>query len=134
QKIEAVDGMVKITYKFDEGWKFVRLVPKGEKGKIEGKPKALGFLVHGDGSGNSVNIRYIDSKGQTFQVHGGRLNDTSSYYFEFALDGSNASHWGGLNDGKITYPIRFDSIIIDGTRIACGPYSVSISSPVLIYE
>ncbi|MDR1964431.1 MAG: hypothetical protein LBQ50_11675 [Planctomycetaceae bacterium] len=154
QKIEAVDGAVKITYKFDEGWKFIRLAPKGEIAKIEGKPKALGIRIDGDGSGsdgsgsdgsgndgsgndgsgNSVNIRYVDSKGQTFQVHGGRLKDAASYYFEFALDGSNASHWGGPNDGKITYPIRFDSIIIDGTRKACGPYSVLVSSPVLIYE
>ncbi|MDR2706193.1 MAG: glycoside hydrolase family 5 protein [Planctomycetaceae bacterium] len=134
QKIEAVDGMVKITYKFDEGWKFVRFAPKGERAKIEGQPKALGFLVYSDGSGNSVNIRYVDSTGQTFQVHGGRLkNNVTVHYFEFALDGSNASHWGGANNGKITYPIRFDSIIIDGTRKACGPYSVMISSPVLSY-
>jgi hypothetical protein len=133
QKIEVVDGMVKITYKFEEGWKFIRFAPKGERAKIEGQPKAFGFLIHGDGSGNSVNIRYVDKTGQTFQVHGGRLKDAHSYYFEFPLDTSNASHWGGANDGKITYPIRFDSIIIDGTRKACGPYSVMISSPVLIY-
>ncbi|MDR0336234.1 MAG: hypothetical protein LBI18_04000 [Planctomycetaceae bacterium] len=134
QKIEAADGMVKITYKFDEGWKFIRLAPKGKQAKMEGHPLALGFQIRGDGSGNSVNIRYVDKTGQTFQVHGGRLKDAWTYYFEFALDGSNASHWGGANDGKITYPIRLDSIIIDGTRKACGPYSVMISSPVLIYH
>jgi hypothetical protein len=134
QKIEAVDGMVKITYKFDEGWKFIRLAPKSERAKINDMPRSLGLLIYGDGSGNSVNIRYVDSTGQTFQVHGGRLQDSRAYYFEFALDGSNASHWGGANNGIITYPIRFDSLIIDGTRKACGPYSVLVSSPVLIYE
>ncbi|MDR2115745.1 MAG: hypothetical protein LBP87_05125, partial [Planctomycetaceae bacterium] len=134
QKIEAVDGMVKITYKFDEGWKFVRLEPKGERGKIEGKPNALGVRIDSNDSYNSVHLRYADSKGQTFQVYGGRLKGKTSNYFEFALNGSNAIHWGGPNDGKITYPLRVDSIIIDGTRKACGPYSILVSSPVLIYE
>ncbi len=136
QKIESTEtGLVKITYKFDDGWKFVRLAPKNnELRKIEGKPKELGVRVEGDGSGNSVNLRFTDSTGQTFQVHGGRLTEKKSYFFTFPLDGVGAGHWGGKNDGKITYPIRFDSILIDGTRKACGPYSAEVSSMVLIYE
>ncbi|MDR0871613.1 MAG: hypothetical protein LBN39_12560 [Planctomycetaceae bacterium] len=135
QSIVLDNGFVKITYKFGEGWKFVQLKPRGDLRKINGKPKTLGLLINGDGSDCSVNIRYTDSKGQTFQVHGGRLKDKKPYYFEFALDGTNvAAHWGGPNDGNINYPIEFDSIIVDGTRQAFGPSSVNVASPVLIYE
>ncbi len=136
QKIESTEtGLVKITYKFDDGWKFVRLAPKNnELRKIEGKPKELGVRIEGDGSGNSVNLRFTDATGQTFQVHGGRLTEKKSYYFTFPMDGVGAGHWGGKNDGKITYPIRFDSILVDGTRKACGPFSAEVSSMVLIDE
>ena len=136
QSIEpAENGLVKITYRFDVGWKFIRLAPRNETlRKIEGAPKELSFRVAGDGSGNSVRLRYADATGQTFQVNGGIMSEKKSYYFSFPLDGRDASYWGGPNDGKITYPIMFDSMVIDGTRNADGPHSVEISSPVLIYE
>jgi hypothetical protein len=132
----ADDGALRITYQFSEGWKFIRLAPKGairQLGEGNDIPKTLGLLLRGDGSGNSVNIRFTDSKGQTFQVRGGVLRDKEPYYFECALDGTKASHWGGPNDGKVHYPITFDCMIIDGTRKACGPLSVDVYSPVVIY-
>lgn len=135
QKMEIDGGRAKITYRFDEGWKFLRFFPRSdEMRKIEGKPKAMALLLDGEGIGGYVNLRFADSKGQTFQVSGGPVREKKTYYFEFPLDGTKASHWGGPNDGTVHYPIRFDSVIIDGTRKACGPLSVSISSPVLIYE
>ncbi|MDR3109945.1 MAG: hypothetical protein LBU65_09725 [Planctomycetaceae bacterium] len=134
QTIEMSDGMMRLSYEYGEGWKFVCIKPKGDLQKIEGKPKALGLRIDGNSTGGAVNIRFIDSTGQTFQVHGGKMNESKQYYFEFSLDGTTStSHWGGANDGKITYPIRFDSIIIDGTRRATGQQTVTISSPVWIY-
>ena len=135
QKIEMAEGgLVKITYKFNDGWKFIRLAPKEEALRtIEGEPKKLCVCVEGDGSGNSVRLRFADAKGQTFQIHGGTMSEKKLYSFAFPLDGRKASHWGGPNDGKITYPIRFDSLLIDGTRSATGPHSVVISPMVLVY-
>jgi hypothetical protein len=135
QMIEMSDGMMKLSYEYGEGWKFVCIKPKGDLQKIDGKPKALGLRIDGNGSGGAVNIRFVDSTGQTFQVHGGNMKESKQYYFELAMDGTTStSHWGGANDGKITYPIRFDSIIIDGTRRATGERTVTISSPVWVYE
>ena len=134
QSIEMTEAdLVKITYRFDAGWKFVRLAPKDAAlRKIDGSPKELGVRIDGDGSGNSVRLRFTDATGQTFQVHGGTMPEKKTYFFSFPLDGVGAGHWGGANDGKVTYPIRFDSLLIDGQRKACGPYSVTVSSMVLI--
>ena len=138
QSIEMTEnGHVKITYRFDDGWKFIRLSPKSDALRAinDGIPKELCVRLEGDGSGNLVRLRYIDSTGQTFQVHGGSMPEKKPYYFSFPLDGTNASHWGGQNDGEIVYPIRFDSLLIDGSRSATGPHSVTLLAPmVVIYD
>jgi len=55
-------------------------------------------------------------------------------FFSFDLTGKEStSHWGGPNDGVIHYPIAFDSLIIDGTRNACGPFTIDVYPPVLVY-
>ncbi|MDR2704611.1 MAG: glycoside hydrolase family 5 protein [Planctomycetaceae bacterium] len=134
QKAEIENGIVKITYKMDEGWKSIRFVLNRQFGKIEGKPKSLGIQLFGDGSGNNVRLRFIDSKGQWFQVHGNPMRDQTSYYFELPFDGAYSLHWGGMNNGIVSFPIRLDSILIDGTFRICGPHTVSISAMTLIYE
>ncbi|MDR2755798.1 MAG: cellulase family glycosylhydrolase [Planctomycetaceae bacterium] len=134
QKAEIENGVVKLTYKSDEGWKSIRFVLNRKFGKINGTPKALGIQLFGDGSGNNVRLRFIDSKGQWFQVHGNTMTDQTSYYFELPFDGTNALHWGGMNNGLVSFPIRLDSILIDGTFRICGPHTVSISAMTLIYD
>jgi hypothetical protein len=134
QKAEIENGVVKITYKSDEGWKSIRFVLNRKFGKINGKPTALGIQLFGDGSGNNVRLRFIDSKGQWFQVHGDTMTDRMLYYFELPFSGVNSLHWGGTNNGIVSFPIRLDSIIIDGTFRVCGPHTVSISAMTLIYE
>ncbi|MCL2119597.1 MAG: cellulase family glycosylhydrolase [Planctomycetaceae bacterium] len=128
------NGAVRVTYRFDDGWKFIRLAPKNDTLRnIDGQPQSLALRVNADGSGNTIRMRFRDSQGQTFQVNGGKMTDTGMQYFNFDLTGQNASHWGGPNDGVVHYPITFDSIIIDGTRSACGPYSIDVYPPVLVY-
>jgi len=130
------NGPLKVTYQFSEGWKFLRLVPKSNiLSKIDGKPKSLTIHVNADGSGNSIRLRYRDSQGQTFQVAGSPMKNTQILCITFDLTGRTSTiYWGGPKDGVIHYPITFDSLIIDGTRKACGPYSIDIFSPTLVYE
>ncbi|MCL2625042.1 MAG: hypothetical protein FWD31_15380, partial [Planctomycetaceae bacterium] len=111
------NGSLSVTYRFGEGWKFLRLAPKNaELAKIEGQPQSLAVRVKADGSGNTIRLRYSDSQGQTFQVNGERMTEAGMQLFSFDLTGKEAtSHWGGPNDGVIHYPIAFDSLIIDGT-------------------
>lgn len=132
------NGALKVTYEFAKGWKLIRLVPKNSiLSKIEGKPQYLSVRINADGSGNSFRIRFRDSQGQTFQVTSGNsvLNKIGTRNLIFDMTGKKyIYHWGGPNDGVVHYPIVFDSLIIDGTNIACGPYSIDIFSPMLVYE
>jgi hypothetical protein len=130
------NGALHVTYRFGEGWRFLRLTPKTETlAKIDGQPQSLAVRVNADGSGNTIRLRYRDNQGQTFQVNGEKMNETGMQYFSFDLTGQKSTtHWGGPNDGVVHYPIAFDSLIIDGTRKACGPYSIDVYPPVLVYE
>jgi hypothetical protein len=134
QKAEIENGIVKITYKMDEGWKSIRFALNRKFGKINGKPKSLGIQLFSDDSGNNIRLRFIDSKGQWFQVYGNTMRDQRSYYVELPFDGTNSLHWGGTNNGIVSFPVRLDSILIDGTFRICGPHTVSISAMTLIYE
>lgn len=142
QRIEMTeDGHVKITYRFDEGWKFIRLAPKDEslRTMTDDIPQTLGVCLEGDGSGNRVRLRFTDARGRTYQPDGGAMTEKKPYYFSFPLYDANVPHWGGTEgdepDDRIVYPIRFDSLVIDGTRSATGPHSITLLSPmVVIYD
>jgi hypothetical protein len=127
---------LRIVYRVEEGWKFVRLATRVESMRpIEGRPRELGVWVYGDGSGNTLRVRIVDAAGQTFQPDGPPMIRKGWQYVAFRLDGRDAGHWGGANDGKIRFPIRWDSILlIDSTRRAGGPWNVHVASPVLVYD
>ena len=129
------NGAVKVTYRFGDGWKFLRLAPKNaELTKIEGQPKEMAVRVNADGSGNTVRLRFRDSEGQFFQVNGERMAEKDTQYFTFDMTGQKNTHrWGGPNDGVIRYPIFFDSLVVDGTRKATGPHEIEIFPPVMVY-
>jgi len=126
---------LKIDYRMDKGWKFVRLVPQTEAlRKIDGSPQAFAVWVYGDGSHNRLRLRFTDSTGQTFQPDGPAMTWKGWRNVTFAMDGTSAGHWGGTSDGVVRYPIRWDSLLlVDSTRRETGPREVFVSSPVLIY-
>jgi len=104
---------VELRYRFEPGWKFVRVVPRDAAlAAIPGRPRALGFWAHGDGSRCRVRLRFIDSTGQTHQPSGPRLDWRGWRYLEIPLDGRDSSHWGGANDGRVHYPIRWDTVFL----------------------
>jgi hypothetical protein len=126
-------GTLRITYRFDEGWKFIRLTPKAEKA-IDGKPKAFGLWVYGDGEGNSPRLRFLDSTGQCFQPSAASIDWKGWRYLAFPMDGSEAGHWGGANDGAVHPPIRWDSIfLLDGRRQKTQG-TVYLAGPTLVYD
>ncbi len=131
----AAANALKIRYSMANGWKFIRLVPREATLKqIEGRPKALGLWILGDGSQNHLRLRFTDAAGQTFQPSAERMTWKGWRYVEFALDGSGAGHWGGANDGVVHYPIHWDSVLlIDGTRREAGPLEIEIVAPMLVW-
>ena len=118
KKLEGVTvSAAKISYDFDAGWKFLRLVPHDAKAAAwAGKPTTLGMWIDGDGSGAILRTRYVDATGQTFQVGAEpaeRMDWRGWRYITFSLiGGAGGGHWGGANDGIVHYPIRPDTILL----------------------
>lgn len=125
---------LEIRYRMDEGWKFLRLVPRSEAVKtIEGRPRAMGLWVHGDGSGNSPRLRFVDATGQTHQPSAQPITGSGWQYLEFPFDDAQTGHWGGADDGRVHWPIRFDSLfLLDGMRKATSG-RIELSSPILLW-
>ena len=104
---------LKITYRFDQGWKFVGLRPKTDAlRRVEGRPRSVGMWIHCDGTGNTLRLRVVDATGQTLQPDGEVMRGKGWRYITFSLDGTHAGHWGGANDGMFHYPLRWDSLLL----------------------
>jgi hypothetical protein len=131
----ATGDPLQIEYRFDPGWKFVCVRPKSPHDRVNGKPTHLAMWLKGDGSGNIPRMRFVDATGQTFQPDAEKLTYTDWRYVELPLDASQGGHWGGVNDGKIHYPIRLETLLlIDSAARQKTEGTVCLSSPTLIYS
>jgi hypothetical protein len=128
-----VSGPLAITYRFDKGWKFLRLAPSTAK-DLPGKPAALGMWVKSDGSGNIIRLRVTDSTGQTFQPDAGKLTWEGWRWCEFQFAAPTSGHWGGTNDGKPHAPLKLDTLFLLDQANPAQPSagSVQIAGPVAI--
>jgi hypothetical protein len=108
---------LRLNYDYDAGWKFVRISPKGPLA-IEGKPHEAGVWVMGDGSGLTVNMRFVDATGRTFQPSFGVLDFKGWRFLRAPMDDSTVSNWGGGGSVRnMTYPIRLDTfLLVDGNH------------------
>ena len=78
---------------------------------ISGTPTALGAWFYGDDTKNIWKFRFKDKNGETFQTDLGSISSGWSYkQFSIGTDTAWVS-WGG--DGKIDFPISFNSFVID---------------------
>lgn len=127
-------GCVKISYRFEKGWKFVRLAPgSGVDRAIAGRPRTLGMWVHGDGANNPVTLRVVDATKQVFQPHAERIHWKGWRYVLLSLDASTAGHWGGANDGVIHYPLTLDTLLlIDSAHQQKTEGTIYASLPTLV--
>lgn len=124
---------IRIVYRFDPGWKFIRLAPKAAK-PIDGKPVSFGLWIHGDGEGNSPRLRFLDSTGQCFQPSSPPIDWKGWRYVTFPMDGTESGHWGGANDGVVRPPIRWDTLfLLDGARKKTQG-TVYLAGPTLVYD
>ena len=129
-----IPSVMKITYDFDSGWKFLCIKPRDKTSVIRRIPTALCVWVRGDGSGNIVRARSIDSTQQIFQVDGPALTDQKWRYIEFPFDGSSGATWGGAKDGVIHDPVRVETLfLIDSADRKQSSGTVYLANPTLIY-
>ena len=82
--------------------------------KLPGDTKKVSFRICGDGSGNMVWLRLIDSSGELFAYC--VTGVPGKEWQTVALDLNNRkadSHWDGNNNGKFDWPLYFHSIAIE---------------------
>jgi hypothetical protein len=109
---------VRVDYQFAAGWKYAPIQIGKEGAAIEGKPAIVGMWVFGNGSSDVLRCTVKDNTGQTFQHSYGPITWTGWKWITMPLDGTDAGHWGGANDGVIHYPIEWESpMLIDGMRL-----------------
>lgn len=123
-----------VTYSFDQGWKYLAVRNSVlYNTDLKGKPQTLSMSVKGDGSGCALKVRLVDSSGQTHQIDGMDMDWTDTRYITFDLT-KIAVSWGGKNDGRIHYPVRFDTVLlIDGKGKESKGY-LEMSDLVVSYE
>ncbi len=132
---------VRLRYAFDAARKFYRVInptwpPPGEKNVIQ-NPKTLGLWIYGDGRGCVPRIRFTDSTEQVFQSSGPKIDWKGWRQVFFPMQSTEEKPlecWGGDDDGKIHYPIEFDSIfLLDNVSREKMEGEIFISAPTLIY-
>lgn len=124
----------KLDYSFDNGWRFVR-VSQGLPVPIVEKPLYTKIWVKGDGGSGAGRLRIKDSGDQTFQPDFGPLNFTDWRCIRAEMTGKNAGHWGGKDDGRIAYPIKWDTLfILDNVGGGATKGAVYIGPMMLYYD
>jgi hypothetical protein len=104
----------RLWYDFDAGQRYVRVSPTKEI-FMPTKPVEVGAWVCGDNSGDIVRCRFVDSTGQVFQSPGFTVDWMGWRYRSMSLEPLDCSRWGGVNDGNLHPPLKWNSIfILDG--------------------
>jgi len=82
-------------------------------------------------------VRFVDASDQTFQPDGPKIDWTGWRFVTFPMQSTDEqplAHWGGENDGKIHYPIKWDSIfLLDNVSRQPVEGEIYLSAPTLIY-
>lgn len=101
------NGM-KISYNFSADSAYA-LVEKDIP--IAGTPTAIAAWIYGDDTKNVWKFRFVDANGETYQTDLGSIASGWSYK-QFSIGTDTAFvHYGG--DGKIDFPIHFNSVVVD---------------------
>ena len=98
---------LKVDYDIAPGWCFWQAGPR-EVAMPHPQPKRVLLWVHGDGGGDRMGCRVVDTTGQTFQSYSGSVDFQGWRYVELSLEDPSGS-WGGSDDGVMHPPLRWVS-------------------------
>lgn len=105
------DGQgMKIEYEFTGSSAYC--AARNEK-VFPGAPTTVGLWIDGDNSSNIWRMRIKDATGQTHQLLLGTFPSGWRYVRYDLVNESARTSWGGAGDGRIHYPIAFESIVVD---------------------
>jgi hypothetical protein len=129
-----VDVCAKLDYSFSSGWRFVKIA-QGMPLPISEKPLYAKVWVKGDGGNGGGRLRFNDAGGQTFQPDFGPLNFTDWRCLQADMSGRSAGHRGGANDGRVAYPLKWDTLfLVDNVGAAESKGSIYIGPAMLYYD
>jgi hypothetical protein len=122
-----------LQYRYDAGWKFLRLTPARPAATLPGHPTGLQLWIYGDASGNWICPRVRGADGQTFQPPSVTINWQGWRLVDFNWTKPGAGHWGGNNDGILRYPLTLDTLLLldsAGRRATQG--ELRLAAPTLV--
>jgi hypothetical protein len=74
-----------------------------------------------------------DSNGQCWQPCGDDITWTGWRFVEFDLSPAT-DHWGGVADGAIHFPLKWDSVfLLDKSREQQAQGTIYVTAPVVVY-
>ena len=112
QQSKSGNQSVEVRYDFIANPKGLQYVGLGMAANLIGKPKSLSVWVYGDNSGEWLRLRLGDATGELFQWNLAPV--TWQGWKQVSVDlGPTEPHWGGNDDGKLDYPLHFDSLLLD---------------------
>lgn len=106
----------KLAYNFSSATSADDFVIFEQKTSISGEPTQLSAWVYGDGAGHFFNIWVLDAAGEMWSVAMGRTYHTGWQKMTGTLAPGlpwPGGHVYGPENGKVDYPVRFSSIVID---------------------
>lgn len=128
------DICAKLDYSFDSGWRFVRIA-QGLRIPILEKPLYAKAWVKGDGGNGAGRLRIRDAGDQTFQPDFGTLSFTDWRCLEADMTGKAAGHWGGNDDGRMAYPVKWDTLfVLDNVGGGASKGSIYLGPVMLYYD
>lgn len=103
---------IRLDYDFDKGSKVVRIIPTLKLMVFPDRPTSAKVWVKGNSSNAVMKLRFTDAAGQVFQQDFGRLDFSDWQCLEAKLTGDGAQHWSSKDDGKVSYPISWDTLVL----------------------
>lgn len=103
---------IRLDYNFDKGSRVVKLIPTLKLMVFADHPRSAKVWVKGNSSDAVMRLRFTDATGQVFQQDYGKLDFADWQCMEAKLTDDGAEHWDGKNDGKSSYPIAWDTLLL----------------------
>lgn len=128
-------GSFSLTSRFPAGWCYSLLQTEPQPLLSKGPEDVIsyGVEVYGDGSGNILRSRFVDSENQTFQPNGQVIDWKGWKLVRFEVSNKDAGWWGGKADGVIRYPVRLQNLLlVDSAKRLEGETRIKFRNPHLV--
>jgi hypothetical protein len=125
----------RLEHEFAEGWRFIRVSPRKPL-PIMGRPQAVGMWIYSPkGTGDFLRCRVVDATGTTYQPLAPEPVTWEGWrWITLPLDDPKTEHWGGAIDGRIHYPLRWDTLLLVDSHTRAHSGVIYFTGITLLYE